>query len=315
MIFIESTLVSELCDYSFGDQASYIHNLYNKNMKEASIDNKEFITLYENYKSAHKKVMFLFIDNIRLYKRNINVSNPDDKKWIDNLFVNNDLLQLCSILSDMKFVIFTGHEDTPIDEYIEGKIPDNVLGIYAVNAIYSNDKIFPLPYGLQRKLAENDFRYALLMNINNGHVVPDQLLYVNHSINTNINKRSGINELFYNKSWASVETVRLAPTDFYKKIKRHKFMICPEGNAIDCHRNWEVLYLHRVPIMKHDEYLHKLFDGLPVLFVNEYSDITEQLLLNNMQLYDRAQTYDMEKMDLETLFNNIKTKYFAKNET
>jgi hypothetical protein len=36
---------------------------------------------------------------------------------------------------------------------------------------------------------------------------------------------------------------------FLTKIKKHKFMICPMGNA-DCHRNWEVLYLGRVPIMR-----------------------------------------------------------------
>jgi hypothetical protein len=49
----------------------------------------------------------------------------------------------------MNFIIFTNLEDTPIDSKIEGKIPNNILSINAVNAIYNNDKIIPFPYGLQ----------------------------------------------------------------------------------------------------------------------------------------------------------------------
>jgi hypothetical protein len=46
------------------------------------------------------------------------------------------------------FIIFTNLEDTPIDSKIEGKIPNNILSINAVNAIYNNDKIIPFPYGV-----------------------------------------------------------------------------------------------------------------------------------------------------------------------
>jgi hypothetical protein len=82
-------------------------------------------------------------------------------------------------------------------------------------------------------------------------------------------------------------------------------MICPIGNAIDCHRNWEVLYCRRVPIMKRDTYLVELFKEFPVLFVESYSDITEDLLINSNHLYEESISMDLNKLDLGIIFNKI----------
>jgi hypothetical protein len=107
--------------------------------------------------------------------------------------------------------------------------------------------------------------------------------------------REGINELFQNRNWATVDITPLDYNSFLTKIKKHKFMICPMGNAVDCHRNWEVLYLGRVPIMRRSEYLEYLFKDFPVLFVNNYSDVTEELLLENEHLYQDALNIDINK--------------------
>lgn len=304
MRLIDSNIVSKLCHYSFGDQAGFIHNLFDKYMSDANINNIVFIKKYEALKKNNINTMTLFIDNIRLYKRDIKVSNAFDKQKIDDYYLTNDLLETCSKLTDMRFIIFTGHEDTPIDKFIEGRIPKNVVAIYAVNAVYNNDKIIPFPYGIQRQLTPNDNRIEFFTNlVNNGNnIIPSKLLYVNHSIQTNYIERTGINELFLNKSWASVDTNRLRYSDFLTRILNHKFMICPIGNAIDCHRNWEVLYLRRVPVMKYNEYLVKLFKDFPVLFVNNYSDITEELLIKNDVLFNDAMSFDMNMLNIDKLF-------------
>jgi len=82
-------------------------------------------------------------------------------------------------------------------------------------------------------------------------------------------------------------------------------MICPKGNAIDCHRNWEVLYMRRVPIMKQHPYLEALFEDYPVLFINEYTNITEKLLIDNEHLYQEAQKMDIRSLTLPYFFDNI----------
>ncbi len=306
---IELTKLSELCDYSFGDQASVIHNLFSASMKSANINNGEFIAIYNQLKNNGKKTMTLFIDNIRLYERDIKSVKPSDKPWVNSLMKESDLLKLCTLLPDMNFIIFTGHEDTPIDTYIFDRIPENVLAVYAVNAEVFGGKVHPIPYGLQRKLNINDDRLEIIRDVINTEITTNKLLYVNHSIHTNIQERSGINEIFVNKEWANVDYNRVDYRTFLFKIKAHKFVICPIGNAIDCHRNWEVLYMKRVPIMKKNEYLEFLFKDFPVLFLDDYIDITENLLIDNNSLYEKALNLDMSKLDLNLLFNRCINNY------
>jgi hypothetical protein len=81
-------------------------------------------------------------------------------------------------------------------------------------------------------------------------------------------------------------------------------MICPEGNAIgcDCHRDWEVIYMKRVPIVEDSEYLRKIFEGIPVLFVKTFLEVTEDLLINNDYLFDEMQKFDLSKLDFKQFY-------------
>ena len=300
---IEGTRLADMCDYSFGDQASVICHIPGGYMKDANITNIEFIEKMSII-SKERNYMTLFIDNIRLYKRDIVLNNEFDQNWVNKLMYENDLLKLCSQLRNMNFIIFTNLEDTPIDSHIEGNIPSNVLSINAVNAIYNNNKVKPFPYGLQRRLNTSDNRSEIILEMMNIDIDINNLLYINHNISTN-KERVGLSDLFIDEKWVNVNSDRVDYKTFLTKIKETKFMICPVGNAIDCHRNWEVLYMRRVPIMKKNDYLIKLFSGFPVLFVDEYSDVTEELLIVNDNLYQDALNLDLDKLNLDRLFNII----------
>jgi len=274
-------------------------------MKRASVDNREFIAKYRSIRSR-RNYMTLFIDNVRLYRREIKASNESDQIWINKLMAENSLLDACAELGDMQFIIFSHLEDTPIDAQIQGKIPANVLSIHAANALFFDDeKINPLPYGLQRKLRWKDNHLPILRRYMFTDLPPENLLYVNHSVTTNAHARSGIKELFLGKKWARVETSFIDYALLLRQVKQHKFMICPIGNAVDCHRNWETLYMRRVPVMKKNNYLQRLFRDFPVLFVDDYDQITEDLLLANNHLFEEAQRMDFQKLDLLKIFEGI----------
>lgn len=303
MNLIDGVKISDLCDYSFGDQSGKFGNVPDHFIKSANLLNLEFV---EKVLLNDKKYMTLFIDNIRLYKRKIKNVKPNDRYYVNSLMEENDLLSLCSNFPDTNFIIFTNLEDTPIDEFIFEKIPENVLSINAVNALSFGGKVNPIPYGLQRRLNHSDNRSEILlefMSHNNCQI--DQLLYVNHSVNTNIEERSGINELFLDKSWAKVEVKSVNYIEYLSSLEKSKFMICPIGNAIDCHRNWECLYMRRVPVMKKNEYLEYLMKDYPVLFVNDYSEITEELLISNNHLFDEIQKFDLNKLDILNFYDRI----------
>lgn len=303
MKLIEGTVLSNLCDYSFGDQSGSFGSIPDHFMKPANLFNLEFV---EKVLSNHNDYMTLFIDNIRLYKREISDVKPQDKSYVNSLMRKNDLLELCSKFPNKKFIIFTGNEDTPIDEYIFDKIPDNVLSINAVNAISFGEKVNPIPYGVQRKLNWNDNRTDVLLSfMNKNEENIEHLLYVNHSVHTNLKERSGIKELFIDKSWAKVEMGSVNYEQYLSSLKKSKFMVCPVGNAIDCHRNWECLYMRRVPIMKRNNYLEYLFRDYPVLFVDSYTEVTEELLIENQSLFDKMKKIDLTNLDILNFYDTI----------
>ena len=309
MEVIEGVALSELCDYSFGDQSGQWGNIYTSFMKGANLLNTEFATKVFDL-SKERSYMTLFIDNIRLYKRDIIEVKPEDKDYVFGLMEESNLLKLCGCYPMMKFIIFTNLEDTPIDEDIFDAIPDNVLCISAVNAIENGGKVIPAPYGVQRDMFPRDNRIDQLENAMTVNIDPSisKLLYVNHNDSSHV-ERVGLKGMFRDEQWSNVDEQRVNYYHFLLNLANHKFILCPRGNAIDCHRNWEVLYMRRVPVMKRDEYLEVLFKDYPVLFVDKYSDITKDLLLENEHLFQQAREMDLTRLTLRGFFDNIINEY------
>ena len=309
MELIEGVALSELCDYSFGDQSGQWGSIYTSFMKDANLLNTEFVTKVFDIKKE-RDYMTLFIDNIRLYKRDIKEVKPEDKAYVDSLMDTSDLLDLCSRFHEMKFIIFTNLEDTPTDEDIFDAIPKNVLCVSAVNAIEHGGKVIPAPYGVQRRMSLSDNRMNQLESAMKCNIDPSlfKLLYVNHNDSSH-SDRVGLKDMFRDEEWANVDEQRVDYYNFLLNLANHKFILCPRGNAIDCHRNWEVLYMRRVPVMKRDPYLEELLKDYPVLFVDKYSDITKDLLLENEHLFQQAQKMDLKGLTLHGFFDNIINKY------
>ena len=309
MELIEGVALSELCDYSFGDQSGQWGNIYTSFMKDANLLNTEFASKVFDI-NKERDYMTLFVDNIRLYKRDIIEVKPEDKKYVFGLMETSDVLRLCGCYPMMKFIIFTNLEDTPIDEAIFDAIPKNVLCISAVNSIEHGDKVIPAPYGVQRDMFPRDNRIDQLENAMTVNIDPSisKLLYVNHNDSSH-DDRIGLKDMFRDEEWSNVDEKRVNYYHFLLNLANHKFILCPRGNAIDCHRNWEVLYMRRVPVMKRDEYLEVLFKDYPVIFVDKYSDINKDLLLENEHLFQQAREMDLTRLTLRGFFDNIINEY------
>jgi len=308
MELIEGVALSQLCDYSFGDQSGQWSGIYTHFMKEANLMNFEFVTEVFKIKKS-RDYMTLFIDNIRLYHRKIEEVRDEDWPAVRAMMQKSNLLNLCRNFKDMKFIIFTNLEDTPIDDYIYEAIPDNVIRIVAVNAVTFGGKVIPAPYGVQRRMSLNDDRIEVLqthMDKESTNVPRSfRLLYVGINENSH-EERKGLTEKFLDETWTTVETGRVDFETYLDKMWRCKFVLCPRGNAIDCHRNWETIYMRRVPVMKRTPFLEELYKDYQVLFVDDYSEVTEQLLLDNNQMFLDAQTQDLSKLDLNNFFDKWK---------
>jgi hypothetical protein len=316
MNLLDPTILRDSVDYSFGDQSG-VHTI-NGYMRVANSSNHEFISLCNEIK-LKKNWMSLFIDNFRLYKSEelrltksemLNEYSKYFKEQRIKELENQDLLSFLSEIPEINFIIFTGFEDTPLNKEIFSKIPENVIGIYSSNSIEFGGKVVPIPYGLQRKLTFDDYRHEIIYEMISSDISPTNLLYMNHRITSNPH-REVINNYFSGKDWAKVDSPNSTNSIDYKNyltnIKKHKFMVCPDGNAIgcECSRDWEVIYMRRVPIVVDSEYLRYIFKNIPVLFVKSFLDITEDLLVQNDYLYNEMQDFNLSSLDMKKIYENI----------
>ena len=306
MELIEGVALSELCDYSFGDQAGQWSGIYTHFMEDANLTNTDFVKKVFEIKKS-RDYMTLFIDNIRLYNRKIEEVKPEDWPTVKAMMQKSNLLSLCSNFTDMKFIIFTNLEDTPLDKHIFTCLPSNVVRVVAVNSVVFGHKVIPAPYGVQRRMCPSDDRIEILKSYMDKETnkVPRsfRLLYVGINENSHV-ERKGLTQQFIDESWATVETQRVDFETYLDRMWRCKFVLCPRGNAIDCHRNWETIYMRRVPVMKRTPFLEELYKDYQVLFVDDYSEVTEQLLIDNNQMFLDAQTQDLSKLDLNNFFKH-----------
>lgn len=75
---------------------------------------------------------------------------------------------------------------------------------------------------------------------------------------------------------------KMAREAAWREMAKYRYILSPFGNGYDCHRTWEALLLGCVPIVCcHGEREYKkVWDGLPVLCVDKWSDVTPTVLAN-----------------------------------
>lgn len=74
------------------------------------------------------------------------------------------------------------------------------------------------------------------------------------------------------------------------------FVLSPKGGGYDCHRTWEALCLGCIPIVKTSG-LDPLFEGLPVLIVKDWSEVSRDLLVQTLVSF-ATRALQMEKLHL-----------------
>lgn len=83
--------------------------------------------------------------------------------------------------------------------------------------------------------------------------------------------------------------------EYYDGLANHKFVISPEGNSKDSHRHYEAVLAGSIPIMEYSEDMDYIYNGLPILWTDDYSEIKEDYLLNKYEeMIDKE--FDFSKM-------------------
>jgi len=83
----------------------------------------------------------------------------------------------------------------------------------------------------------------------------------------------------------------------WREMGKYSFVLSPFGNGYDCHRTWEALCMGAIPIVRAKQF-KSLFADLPVLNVEEWSDVTQELLQTTIHAF-KERKFNYEKLTLK----------------
>lgn len=88
---------------------------------------------------------------------------------------------------------------------------------------------------------------------------------------------------------------------FYRKVLRSAAVIAPRGNGKDTHRAWESLYLGRM-IVTLSSSLDPLWEGLPVLLLRDWNDLSEEVVRKRVLTMSSPQHLQQYQANTPKLF-------------
>jgi hypothetical protein len=89
----------------------------------------------------------------------------------------------------------------------------------------------------------------------------------------------------------------------------YTFVLSPLGNGLDCIRTYEALCLGCIVIIKKSHLNdNSLYSDLPVLVVDEYSEINKTLLKVTLELYSQKK-FNYKKLHMNYWLNLVNQKF------
>lgn len=180
-------------------------------------------------------------------------------------------------------------ETMPLDDFLEmellEKIPAN-CNIFCNAVIRKHPRLHMIPLGRDPKGDKFYIPYQKTQK--------DILCYYNCSIPPKtIHWYGRIREYIFNsavkKDWIVCENIGTCNSrllnqesfaNYYQKLNRSKFMICPRGCSLDTYRLYDCLYRGCIPIVvRYAGY--EILQDLPILFIDEWQDycvLTQEIL-------------------------------------
>ena len=172
---------------------------------------------------------------------------------------------------------------------------DKLLAWFGQNVEnFTHPKLHPIPIGLANKhWAHGNTEVFASIGGNLATYVKIHLLYMNFAVNTAPQERSKVYKQFIQQPFCATSSPKDL-TSYLMDLAQSKFVLSPRGNGLDCHRTWEALYMGAIPIVRTST-LDPLFEDLPVLIINDWSEITDSFLLEKYQEM-QGKTYQLEKL-------------------
>ncbi len=212
--------------------------------------------------------------------------------YVDAGSLNNFFSSIHPVIS-CRYILITHDNDRAIPGKFAYALEDHkIIKWYAQNVEnYSHPKLVPIPIGI-------NYRKKIPENLSQAMALPQAaekkyLLYMNFNIATYPRERRRVLFHFLPLPFCYSADFK-AYSAFLGDVAASKFVLSPRGAGLDCFRTWEILYMGSIPVVRSST-IDSLFEGLPVLIVNSWEEVTEELL--NRKYHElNCQNFKWEKL-------------------
>jgi len=264
------------------------------------------------------------INNMINYNKELNNNIDGTVIYLCNSALR-EFIKFLSIIN-YKFIIVSGDSDTTVPDDIFLNLQEfnsfmdnsNLLHWYSQNCVIEHPKLTQIPIGMDyHTLSERNYIWGQQKS-----PVDQEKEFTNLKITSRpfwerkIKCYSNFHFHFYKFGQDRKDAIDKIPSDlmFYEEREilridtwRHQseyaFVISPHGNGLDCHRTWEALMLGCIVIVKTSG-IDPLYSGLPVLIVNDWSDINKKLLEDTIMKYTTT-CFNYNKLTLKYWITKI----------
>lgn len=228
--------------------------------------------------------------------------NPSSVKPGSTVFVQANLLK--DFFQDIhpkivgKYVLITHNHDAEVPaEFKEYLDDEKIIAWFGENWDgYQHEKMHQIPMGMAVMSWPNGNGDTLKKVQATLPVAKEHLAHMGFTIQTNYKERWEVFKRFSQAPYV-YRTIKKTFEKYLVDVAASHFEIAPKGFAWDTYRLWECLYIGTIPVVKTSQ-LDALYEGLPVLIIKDWKDVTENFL-HEKYLEMSQKTYNMEKTTME----------------
>lgn len=236
----------------------------------------------------------------------INIDCLHNLKNGNKLFINACVSDINSIfatvidilkINQIKLIFYIMYEPSLPYDYILQILP-YTINIFLMNNKYDHPLIHNMPIGirdgeevrpkhkhfsqkclLEEKKQIRDKKYLCLLCFSATHIERLRCSEIlgDQKFVLNLNKQDFSQQLCIHCGKVPIDIN-------YQKTHESFYVLSPQGCGVECHRFYEAIYLNAIPIVKRTNTVQdKTFNAFPCLIVNDWNEVTEELLENSKE--------------------------------
>ena len=210
----------------------------------------------------------------------------------DIIFIENNMLEkkwVFDYAKNFKKVIIHNGDQSPDLKFIRA-LKKRKIYVFGVNINFREKYIEPIPVGIENAQHKKNghLDYYNPISLAKNFQPKTNILLTSFSIrqykllpeSTEVRKK--YKDLLEEYNYKNISFRNLK--DYRKKLFSSYFVICPPGNGIDCHRNWEALYHKTIPVIEEKYSLFSHIE-LPILVVKSLEEFFNYSYKEKLELY------------------------------